>query len=66
MAINQESKKRRAKLMLWSIVFILFSAMVLPFTSYIYTGVVSAQSTDANESNPRANYWRAVRGGGEG
>jgi len=51
---------------LWTIAVILVGAMVLPLGSYVYTGIQSAQAQEVSDSNPRANYWRAVRGGEQG
>ena len=43
-------------------------AMVLPLTGYLYVGLSDAyaQGGGAEDSNPRANYWRAVRAGQSG
>jgi formate dehydrogenase subunit gamma len=62
-------------MMLWSIVVILAAAMLLPLTGYLYVAVDSAwaqqtkpetPSAADQQSNPRANYWRAVRQGYDG
>lgn len=69
MAVAGKIKSRRARTMLWSMVVIVVSSMVLPLGGYVYVGVVSdtqAQNAAQSESNPRANYWRAVREGNEG
>ncbi len=51
--------------MLWSFVFIAMSAMLLPTASYLFTGdTAHAQVTD--DTNNRANFWRAVREGKPG
>lgn len=62
------SKRRRARMMAWTFVFMLLAAMVLPLSGYVYTAVVHAQEgervaqqDEADGVNPRANYWRAVR-----
>jgi len=59
---------RRKRTMAWSFLFMILSVMLLPLGSYVYSDLVaSAQAADtAANSNPRANYWRAVRGGQEG
>lgn len=66
---------RRWRMMLWSLVAILVASMVLPLTGYVYVAVDNAlaqqtasESTAAGEqpTNPRANYWRAVRQGYSG
>lgn len=61
-----KANARRIKIVLWSLLFIVGGATILPLTGYVYVDVVSAQTADAAKSNPRANYWRAVREGGEG
>lgn len=66
MAKQQNTKSRHAKIILWSLVVILLGATLLPLTGYIYVGVTSASAQTAGDENPRANYWRAVREGGEG
>ncbi|MDJ0957754.1 MAG: formate dehydrogenase subunit gamma [Arenicellales bacterium] len=66
MAKQQKTKGRHAKIILWSVVTIMLGATLLPLTGYIYVGVTSASAQATEESNPRANYWRAVREGGAG
>jgi formate dehydrogenase subunit gamma len=44
---------------------ILGGTVLLPLGSYVYTGL-SAQAAAEEQSNPRANYWRAVRDGNKG
>ena len=66
MKTKLNSAKRHARIMLWSAVIIVFGAMILPLTSYVYTDWVSAKAAAAQDANPRANYWRAVREGGPG
>jgi formate dehydrogenase subunit gamma len=64
---TRKARARRYKrVVLWSIAIILVGAMVLPLGSYVYTGIQSAQAQAVEDSNPRANFWRAVRGGDEG
>jgi len=58
--------RRYKRIVLWSIAIILVGAMVLPLGSYVYTGIQSAHAQAVEDSNPRANYWRAVRGGDQG
>lgn len=66
------SRRRRA--MIWSIAIMLIGAMVLPLTGYVYVAVDSAfaaqqgaaEGSKADQTNPRANYWRAVREGFQG
>ena len=63
---RQARRRRYKRVALWTIAIILVGAMVLPLGSYLYTGIQSAQAQAVEDSNPRANYWRAVRGGDEG
>jgi formate dehydrogenase subunit gamma len=58
--------RRYKRIVLWSIAVILLGAMVLPLGSYVYTGIQSAHAQAVEDSNPRANYWRAVREGNQG
>ena len=58
--------RRYRRIVLWSIAFIVVAAMVLPLGSYVVTGIQSAHAQTVEDSNPRANYWRAVRGGNQG
>lgn len=58
--------RRYRRMALWTLAIIMVSAMVLPLGSYVYTGIQSAHAQAVEDSNPRANYWRAVRGGDRG
>lgn len=64
---RQWSRRRRA--MGWSMALILLGAMVMPLTGYLYVAVNDAFAQQAagsaadQQTNPRANYWRAVREG---
>lgn len=49
----------------WSFLIIVGGAILLPLGSYVYSGL-SAQAAAEEQSNPRANYWRAVRDGNAG
>ncbi len=60
------SRRRHARIMLVSALIIAVGAMVLPLTGYLYVDVVSAQTAEPQNANPRANYWRAVREGDQG
>jgi formate dehydrogenase subunit gamma len=67
--VERQSRRRRA--MGWSLAIILVGAMVMPLTGYLYVAVnhAYAQSSGAaaeQQTNPRANYWRAVRQGYDG
>lgn len=66
---------RRRRMMAWSIAAILIGAMVLPLTGYVYVaindafaqqGATESPSAAEQQTNPRANYWRAVRQGYQG
>lgn len=64
---NHTQKSRRARIMLWSMAIILCASMVLPLTGYLYvglTGTTLAQTQE--ETNPRADFWSAVRSSQEG
>lgn len=60
------ARKRR---MIWSAIIILLGALVLPLSGYVYVAVhdaMAASSAAEQQTNPRANYWRAVREGYDG
>lgn len=60
-------RANRLRAMLWSIVLIAVAAMVLPLTAYVWTAAVQAQETSQEAGqNPRSEYWRDVRGAGQG
>ncbi|MDH5368802.1 MAG: hypothetical protein OEW99_02175, partial [Gammaproteobacteria bacterium] len=62
---NADSRlSRRKRMMGWTFLFMILSVVLLPLGSYVYTDLVaSAQAADQGAtSNPRSNYWRAVRG----
>ncbi len=62
-----ETRARRRTI--WSAIIILFGALVLPLFGYVYVAVneaIAASSAAEQQTNPRANYWRAVRQGNEG
>jgi formate dehydrogenase subunit gamma len=58
--------RRYKRITLWSLLIIMVSAMVLPLGSYVLTGIRDAQAQQVQDTNPRSNYWRAVRGGEAG
>lgn len=64
--IRNARARRYRRITLWSIAIILVGAMVLPLGSYVYTGIQAAQAQAVEDSNPRANFWRAVREGDQG
>jgi formate dehydrogenase subunit gamma len=63
---NRERRAWYKRITLWSVAIIVLGAMVLPLGSYVYTGIQEAQAQAVKDTNPRANYWRAVRGGEAG
>ena len=69
---QKTSKQRgRRKVAIVTVVVSLMVSMALPLTGYIAqeTGLMpaaQAQESDEEAVNPRAEYWRAVRGGTEG
>lgn len=66
---NESSRlSRRKRMMGWSFLIMILSVVLMPLGGYVYTDVIAtANAADqAAEANPRANYWRAVRGGEQG
>ena len=59
---------RRKRMMGWSFLFMILSVVMLPLGSYVYTDLVAtAEAAEATTaSNPRSNYWRAIRNGQAG
>lgn len=57
---------RRKKMMGWSFLVMILSVMLLPLGGYVYTGFDATANAADQITNPRANYWRAVRGGEAG
>ena len=62
---NDSSRlSRRKRMMGWSFLIMILSVVLMPLGGYVYTDVISnANAADQVDTNPRANYWRAVRGG---
>ena len=56
---------RRKRIAWWTSAIILVGVVVLPLGGYVYTGL-TAQAAAEEQTNPRANYWRAVREGNTG
>lgn len=57
------SARRRT---IWSAAAILIGALVLPLSGYVYVALseaIAEPSAAEQQTNPRANYWRAVREG---
>ncbi len=56
--------KRRKKIAVLSFAFIMVASLAAPFTGFLINAIDGAVAQEAAaESNPRANYWRAVKGG---
>jgi len=53
----------RRRMYIWSLVLIIAGSLALPLTGYVAVGVLNAQEATSDDSNPRADYWREVRGG---
>ena len=65
--LTPERRRRYWRITLASVVLMVVGAMALPLTGYLYVGLSDAYAQGgAKESNPRANYWRAVRAGQPG
>lgn len=54
----------RLKVILWSVALLVAAILLLPLTGYLYTGIVTAQTSE--ETNPRSDYWRMARQGAAG
>ncbi len=57
---------RRKRLAVWTFALFAAAIVLLPLGSYVYTAVSPAQAAAEKQTNPRANYWRAVRDGNQG
>ncbi len=59
--------KRRKRIAVWSFAFIMVASIAAPFSGFLITAIDGAIAQEtaaaAGESNPRANLWRAVKGG---
>ena len=65
--LTPERRRRYWRITLASVVLMVVGAMALPLTGYLYVGLSDAYAQGgADDSNPRANYWRAVRAGQAG
>ncbi|MDA8030662.1 MAG: formate dehydrogenase subunit gamma, partial [Alphaproteobacteria bacterium] len=67
--MTTQTRRKRFRAMLWSLLFIAVGAVALPAASYLLAPAeAQAQSQNAGgaEKNPRANFWRAVRIGESG
>jgi formate dehydrogenase subunit gamma len=63
---NTTRARRYKRIVWWTVAVILVGAVALPLGSYVYTGIQPAHAQAVEDTNPRANYWRAVRGGDQG
>ena len=65
---SPQRRRRYWRITLASVVLMVVAAMALPLIGYVYVGVSDAyaQGGGAEDTNPRANYWRAVREGQPG
>ncbi len=66
-------RARRRRAMVWTLGAILAGSLLLPLTGHLYTTTAAAPGAAAQspaaadqQTNPRANYWRAVREGYDG
>ena len=65
--LTLERRRRYWRITLWSVVLVVVGAMALPLGGYLYVGLSDAYAqSGADDTNPRANYWRAVREGQPG
>lgn len=65
--LTLERRQRYWRITLWSVVLVVVGAMALPLSGYLYVGLSDAYAqSGADDTNPRANYWRAVREGQPG
>lgn len=55
----------RKRAAVWMFAVLLVGAIGLPIGGVVYSGL-TAQAAAEKQTNPRANYWRAVRDGSEG
>ncbi len=56
--------RRRKRIAVWTFVFIMASALVAPFSGFLLSGIDGAIAQEQKaDTNPRADYWRAVKGG---
>ncbi|MDF1588804.1 MAG: formate dehydrogenase subunit gamma [Gammaproteobacteria bacterium] len=57
---SNSSITKRKKMMVWTGIAMLLAIFLLPMTGYISTGFATADE-QAQQTNPRADYWRQVR-----
>jgi len=61
-----ERKRRYRRIAAWTLLLMVSLAMLLPLGGYLYVGIQEANAQAVQETNPRSNYWRAVREGVSG
>ncbi len=59
-------RRRYRRVAVWSLLLMVSLAMLLPLAGYVYVGIQEASAQGVEQTNPRANYWRAVREGNAG
>ena len=63
-------RQRRFRAFVWILLTMVVTSMALPATGYLWVAVQDARAQDqprqAEEANPRSEYWREVREGNEG
>ena len=66
--LNRRDPRRSRRILFWSLALLLLGTMTLPMTGYLVTGVnsVEAAAQQDSSSNPRSEFWRAVRGSESG
>ena len=61
-----QSRRRYRKIAIWTMALMVSLALLLPLSGYVYVGIQDANAQAVGQTNPRANFWRAVRGGNVG
>jgi formate dehydrogenase subunit gamma len=60
------SPRRYFRIAAFTVLGMMALSMLLPLTGYLYVGVQEASAQAVQDTNPRSNYWRAVREGASG
>ncbi|MFQ5938232.1 MAG: cytochrome b/b6 domain-containing protein, partial [Acidiferrobacterales bacterium] len=60
---GRDVARRNKRLAVWTFAIIFLGVVVMPLAGYVYTAASPAQAAAEKQTNPRANYWRAVRDG---
>ena len=61
-----DRQRRYRRVAIWTLLGIMLGALVAPLGGYVYVGIASVSAQSGDNSNPRSNYWRAVRTGSRG